>query len=1072
MAKRLPPKLFLYLNAALLSFSLLLLLASPSWAQGCKQAEIRANIEQFKDEKVQQAAQDTVVKCDTDAVVPLAEALSHNDTAIRAQAAFALGTMGWKALDAVPDLVEALDDRDTLVRRNAVQSLSKIGRAAQKHSHTLSELDLGTIQELDTIKQQLEQALSRLEKDKKDWTGKEEVRQELRLTRNALQTNLNYLKNRPLYQSVQWIRKNPWVWLVGAVGGYLGIFILRPLWLLQLDKVLQSQTITLPVVNYQVPLDKVLIFRYRHRVLDAWVKEHLASVQEEFFDENHRTVSDRKIHIPMPVVLNGKMLIPLPDANDDNSTGELEHKQLQQAIKDRVIKERQVCLLIQGEGGAGKTSLACQIARWGMEGKLSNYPMLPVLLEQELSEPETLLDAIRGQLQDLTDAQEEISPELLENLLREKRILLIVDRLSEMSTATREKIRPGQSQFPPINILIVTSRLEEELPGVMKSILKPQRIEAERVSEFLGEYLKAKDKRSLFDDEEFLNACLRLSRMVGQRHTTILLARLYADQMIATKENASLLPENIPELMLSYLNQLNRPVEAAKRRDNLAVHRDAEAVAWMCLQQTYRPAPAAQDAVLNALAEIHPDETKARLDYLKDCLRLVQTVEPEDKISIVLDPLAEYLAGLHLVQQYRDDAEKWQKLLDEANNKPDAAQAIQGFLLALRDCCEVKQNEANIPSFVIEELTKKAGLDSEEIQKAQQKRRVRMLINELSAPEAEYRARAAADLGQMGKAAKDAIPRLQKVLEDESEVAQVRREAAKALKQLGEEIPMLIAEIKDGVESIRLMKHPSMVEIDLGNGVTLEMVRIPGGEFLMGAPAEEEKSEDSERPQHLVTVAPFLMGKYSVTQAQWQAVAALPRVERELEPNPSDFKGELRPVEQVSCRDAVEFCKRLSQHTGRDFRLPSEAEWEYACRAGTTTPFHFGETISTDLANYNGSYTYGSGVAGVNRSQTTPVGMFQVANAFGLYDMHGNVWEWCADSWHENYEGAPVDGSIWEDDTTGKNDNDNQKRRLLRGGSWDDDPNVCRSATRDGYNAGIRVGFNGVRVVCSEPRTF
>jgi formylglycine-generating enzyme required for sulfatase activity len=563
--------------------------------------------------------------------------------------------------------------------------------------------------------------------------------------------------------------------------------------------------------------------------------------------------------------------------------------------------------------------------------------------------------------------------------------------------------------------------------------------------------------------------------MVGQRHTTILLARLYADQMIATQENAGLLPENIPELMLSYLNQLNRPVEAAKRRDNLAVHRDAEAVAWMCLQQTYRPTPAAQDTVLNALAEINPDETKERLNYLKDSLRLVQTVEPEDKISMVLDPLAEYLAGLYLVQQYRDDTEKWQKLLKEADNKPDAPKAIQGFLLSLRDCCEVKQKEANIPSFVIEELTKKAGLDSEEIHTAQQKRRVRMLINDLSAPQLEYRARAAADLGQIGKAAKAAIPRLRKALEDESEAAKVRREAAKALKQMEEEIPMLIAEINDGVESIRLVEPPTTEKIDLGNGVILELVRIPGGEFFMGAPAEEKKSEDSERPQHLVTVAPFLTGKYPVTQAQWQAVAALPMVECELNPEPSYFKDSSssppyqgggrggRPVECVSWYDGVEFCKRLSQHTGGDFRLPSEAEWEYACRAGTTTPFHFGETIITDLANYDDSSTYGSGVRGMNRRETTPVGMFQVANAFGLYDMHGNVWEWCADPWYENYQGAPTDGRVWEKD----NDNQNQER-LLRGGSCGSSPGRCRSACRNSnYRRDKHFNNIGFRVVCA-----
>ena len=143
---------------------------------------------------------------------------------------------------------------------------------------------------------------------------------------------------------------------------------------------------------------------------------------------------------------------------------------------------------------------------------------------------------------------------------------------------------------------------------------------------------------------------------------------------------------------------------------------------------------------------------------------------------------------------------------------------------------------------------------------------------------------------------------------------------------------------------------------DLCNGVEFEMVLIKGGTFTMGAPEDEEDSINDERPQHEVTVPTFFMGKYPITQAQWKAVAKLPQVEKELEENPSDFKGDNRPVEQVSWYDAVEFCARLSNYTGRKYSLPSEAEWEYACRAGTTTPFHFGETITSELANYNANY--------------------------------------------------------------------------------------------------------------------
>ncbi|MEM6751384.1 MAG: formylglycine-generating enzyme family protein [Cyanobacteria bacterium P01_C01_bin.38] len=267
---------------------------------------------------------------------------------------------------------------------------------------------------------------------------------------------------------------------------------------------------------------------------------------------------------------------------------------------------------------------------------------------------------------------------------------------------------------------------------------------------------------------------------------------------------------------------------------------------------------------------------------------------------------------------------------------------------------------------------------------------------------------------------------------------------------------------------------------ELGNGVKLEMVLIKGGTFLMGTPDEEierlvKKFEKDyfrrEAPQHQVTVPNFFMGRYQVTQEQWRDVAALPQVERELRPDPSRYKGDDLPVECVSWYDAVEFCARLSNHTGRRYSLPAEAEWEYACRAGTTTPFHFGESISSDLANYRASYSFANEPEGEYREKTTPVGQFP-PNAFGLYDMHGNVWEWCLDDYHENYEDAPTDGSAWFDE---ENDNLSQKQRntLLRGGSWYVYPHDCRSASRY-YHDGSRVDYDdviGFRVVCAVGRT-
>ncbi len=251
--------------------------------------------------------------------------------------------------------------------------------------------------------------------------------------------------------------------------------------------------------------------------------------------------------------------------------------------------------------------------------------------------------------------------------------------------------------------------------------------------------------------------------------------------------------------------------------------------------------------------------------------------------------------------------------------------------------------------------------------------------------------------------------------------------------------------------------------------IELELVEIPGGTFLMGSLENEEGSKDSERPQHEVTVANFFMGRHPVTQAQWRVVANFPQIERQLKPEPSRFKGDNRPVERVSWYDAVEFCVRLSKHTGRKYRLPSEAEWEYACRAGTNTPFHFGQTITSQLANYNARSTYGNGSQGEYRKETTPVGSFGVANAFGLYDMHGNLWEWCLDDWHHSYQGAPTDGSAWFDDNNNDNFFQKQGSVLLRGGSWNDNPENCRCASRGIVSRADRdhfISLIGFRVVC------
>jgi formylglycine-generating enzyme required for sulfatase activity len=240
-------------------------------------------------------------------------------------------------------------------------------------------------------------------------------------------------------------------------------------------------------------------------------------------------------------------------------------------------------------------------------------------------------------------------------------------------------------------------------------------------------------------------------------------------------------------------------------------------------------------------------------------------------------------------------------------------------------------------------------------------------------------------------------------------------------------------------------KQPIVFRDNLGNNLFLEMVGIPGGTFSMGSP--EGEGYKNEKPQHNVTISPFYIGKYPITQAQWQKIASLPKINIDLNPKPSYFQGANLPVEKISWLDAQEFCARLGEYTGKMYRLPSESEWEYACRANTTTPFYFGETINTDVVNHNNKY-----------KQTTDVGEFP-PNNFGLYNMHGNVWEWCEDDWQENYLNAPTNGDALI--------NRAGESKVIRGGAWLYFAGCCRCSMRNQDLHNARHHYYGFRVLLS-----
>ena len=427
---------------------------------------------------------------------------------------------------------------------------------------------------------------------------------------------------------------------------------------------------------------------------------------------------------------------------------------------------------------------------------------------------------------------------------------------------------------------------------------------------------------------------------------------------------------------------------------------------------------------------------------------VITDAKAEEIETEVLEPFRRRLINLQSYKQYFAEEVEQQYPLDEHTLK--ILKDYQQDVLGLRDE-DVASIELEITSVKEVEYQKQLQIQKQQEEEALQLQQQAKALSQL-------RLQQEAERLQRQREA-EAAEQLR--LQQEAERLQRQREAEAEKNKSSYQLKTFQFETaqinKNGTEIKRIAKSAEYFTQDLGNGVFLEMVHIPGGTFIMGSPESEEGRNSDESPQHQVTVPSFFMGKYPVTQKQWRLVAALPKVKIDLESDPSNFKGDNLPVEFVSWNHAQEFCARLSLKTNQTYRLPSEAEWEYACRGGTTTPFYFGETISTELANYHGNYTYGGGAKGEYRGKTTEVGKFP-ANPCGLYDMCGNVWEWCQDEWHGNYINAPTDGSAWS--------NGSNNYMSLRGGSWLNGPRSCRSAYRYDVNRDYLLSNVGFRVVC------
>lgn len=643
----------------------------------------------------------------------------------------------------IPALSEILRTHpDKRVRSKAVLALAK----TFSQSQNLNKMSAENLEENFIGLENGLRILESIPASQQNWTG-----ENLNVLRNTFQSRINDIrleKARRKDESEQipkWLQQNKWIVFLALFFGVLAIGYCLILWLRPRLLLFIPSSIRLPKVG-KIPFKIILLLKYRPRVMDAWVTHYLGSDTHSETDQPRaklrfweiETVSQHQTYIPLPLNLSANQ-----QANRYES---LPLSELQSIFRGNIVQ-----LLLYGEGGVGKTSLACHLAQLAMADKPSSrlckqHPMLPIMIEPELLEQElalgsslpnkttvrevgavqqagygiipldetvqehwdhptnqALIEAIRKQVQFLINEQEPISDELLKHLLQAGRILVIIDRVSEMSQAARQTIDPTSKTYP-INALVLTSRQREKIGNIQPKVIEPLSLTGSELMRFIEEYLKVTRNIELQQQPKLYQACDNLQQIVKARGdknlVTVLLAKLAADQLIAGKP----LPTSIPDLMLKSLDVLGDPVQHHEfKPDNRTVYRDAQAIAWTCLQSTYCPNTASRNAITEVLTKNSKAEVPQRLNYLAAKLRVVDIVgEGQDQIRIALDPMAEYLAGLHLINLYGNKDSDWRKFLKKAGEFDKLA--IQGFMLAVQDCCRVASLESKVSAVIVDEF--------------------------------------------------------------------------------------------------------------------------------------------------------------------------------------------------------------------------------------------------------------------------------------------------------------------------------------------------------------------------------
>jgi len=656
-----------------------------------------------------------------EAVPALVYALQSEDIEIRQHVCSALGQIGSSSKESVPVLIFALDDQDIGVRLMAAEALGRIGAGSAQALPYLTNCLKNVSSPLSAYAGVAIAQIATDLDDKRNTTHLLELQEALAaiITNNSQDQNkelinraINHLKDIEEKQQfdriIESLSRNKWVW---AFVIYITFFILLrflvlrwfPLWLLRINTTFEVLSeIRLPnwLGGFKLPINYFLLvgfFQYHPRVLDAWVKQRIGVVRENF--KQQEAFRDLKSYIPVPISL------------DNNKLKSLQPKEL-----NRIVHRDRWCLLICGEGGTGKTSLAYQLALWAMWDDPNirlreDYMMLPILIEPTLGQQiaddiVAFKKTILGQLRALTGETELIPDSLFDHLLRKQRIIVIMDDLSSQIPNIKWAL-PADKVFP-VAALIVTSRAHERLGNIPRTVIEPMLIEGELLYVFLEDYLRLEGHRDKFSNTEFFDVCKQLSAMAGQGQTTVLFAKMYAEYLIGIKSGIINIdfPRDIPDLMLGYLSALHHPVENAPFNTR-TVHKASRVIAWECLKKKYYPTAARRDVVIDALAS--PDAEDI-LTYFKDQLLLIRIVgSDENAIRFALDPLAEYLAGLYLVYTLRNNSDKWHKFLDTIDCLSGPIQEINRFLLVVRECCLSTTHDIVIPSYLSDELARRAN---------------------------------------------------------------------------------------------------------------------------------------------------------------------------------------------------------------------------------------------------------------------------------------------------------------------------------------------------------------------------